>query len=210
VEALGGAVFGLVIGWVAYRMLKTIDNHSVEILITLAMVGGGYALAGLLHTSGPIAMVIAGLFMGNHGRLFGMSDDTRNALDGFWEVVDEILNAVLFVMIGLELLVLAYSGRRLLLGFAAIPLVLAVRFVAVGIPISLLRRVREYVPHTVKLMTWCGVRGGISIALALSLPPSPNRELILSVTYAVVVFSVLVQGLTVAPAVRRALRGSSG
>jgi len=206
VEALGGVVFGLVLGWIAYRMLKTIDNHSVEILITLALVGGGYALAAKLHTSGPIAMVVAGLFMGNHGRFFGMSDDTRNALDGFWEVVDEILNAILFVLIGLELLVLAFSGQRVLLGVATIPLVLVVRFVSVGIPITALRRVREYLPHTVKLMTWCGVRGGISIALALALPASPYRELVLSVTYSVVVFSVLVQGLTVGTAVRSALR----
>jgi CPA1 family monovalent cation:H+ antiporter len=206
VEALGGVVFGLVLGWIAYRMLKTIDNHSVEILITLALVGGGYALAARLHTSGPIAMVVAGLFMGNHGRFFGMSDDTRNALDGFWEVVDEILNAILFVLIGLELLVLAFSGQRVLLGVATIPLVLVVRFVSVGIPITALRRVREYLPHTVKLMTWCGVRGGISIALALALPASPYRELVLSVTYSVVVFSVLVQGLTVGTAVRSALR----
>ena len=205
VEALGGVVFGLVLGWIAYRMLKTIDKHPVEILITVALVSGGYALAGILHTSGPIAMVVAGLFMGNHGRFFGMSDDTREALDGFWEVVDEILNAILFVMIGLELLVLAFSGQRVLLGLATIPLVLVMRFVAVGIPISALRKIRDYLPHTVKLMTWCGVRGGISIALALALPESPYREVILSVTYSVVVFSVLVQGLTVGAAVRGAL-----
>ena len=130
---------------------------------------------------------------------------TRDALDGFWEVVDEILNAILFVMIGLELLVLAFNGQRVLLGLATIPLVLIVRFVAVGIPITALRKIRDYVPHTVKLMTWCGIRGGISIALALALPASPYRELVLSVTYAVVVFSVLVQGLTVGAAVRRAL-----
>ncbi len=207
VEALGGVVVGLILGWLAYRMLKTIDNHAVEILITVALVGGGYALALAIHTSGPIAMVVAGLFMGNHGRFFGMSDDTREALDGFWEVIDEILNAILFVMIGVELLVLAFSGRRLLLGLATIPLVLLVRFIAVGIPISALRSIRDYVPHTVKLMTWCGVRGGISIALALALPASPHRDVVLSVTYAVVVFSVLVQGLTVATAVRRALAG---
>jgi CPA1 family monovalent cation:H+ antiporter len=209
VEALGGIVFGLVLGWIAYRMLKTIDRHPVEILITLALVGGGYALAGKLHTSGPIAMVAAGLFMGNHGRFFGMSEGTRDALDDFWEVVDEILNAILFVMIGLELLVLAFSGKRVLLGLATIPLVLSVRFVSVGIPITMLRKVRDYVPHTVKLMTWCGVRGGISIALALALPASPYRELVLSVTYSVVVFSVLVQGLTVGKAVRRALGQAS-
>ncbi len=209
VEALGGVVFGLILGWIAYRMLKSIDNHAVEILITVALVGGGYALALAVHTSGPIAMVVAGLFMGNHGRFFGMSDDTREALDGFWEVIDEILNAILFVMMGLELLILAFSGKRVLLGIVTIPLVLIVRLIAVGIPISALRRIRDYVPHTVKLMTWCGVRGGISIALALALPASPYREVILSVTYSVVVFSVLVQGLTAGTAVRRAL-GSAG
>jgi CPA1 family monovalent cation:H+ antiporter len=196
-EAVGGALLGLLLGWIAYLMLRTLDNHMVEILITLALVAGGYALAGALHTSGPIAMVAAGLLIGNHGRLFGMSERTRGHLDNFWALIDEILNAMLFVMIGLELLILDLRGIYLLVGLAVIPIMLVVRFTAVGLPISSLRFFRTFPHRTVHLMTWAGVRGGISIALALSLPPFPQRDLILVVTYALVVFSILVQGLTV-------------
>lgn len=201
-EAVGGALVGLVSGYLVYRMLRSVDNYTVEVLLTLALVSGGYALAGVLHTSGPIAMVVAGLFIGNHGRLFGMSDRTRKHLDTFWELVDEILNAMLFVMIGLELLVLELRPAFLLAGVLAIPLVLSARLVSVGLPIAALRGVRTFPPRTVRLMTWGGVRGGISIALALSLPASPWRDLILVATYLVVVFSILVQGLTLGRAVR--------
>jgi CPA1 family monovalent cation:H+ antiporter len=201
-EAVGGVLFGLVLGWLAFLMLKSIDNYIVEVLITLALVAGGYALAGALHTSGPIAMVAAGLFIGNHGRLFGMSDRTRNHLDPFWELIDEILNAMLFVMIGLELLILDLRLVYVLVGLAVIPFLLAIRFTSVGLPISVLRLFRKFRPRTVHLMTWAGVRGGISIALALSLPPFPHRDVVLVVTYAVVVFSILVQGLTVGRAAR--------
>ena len=201
-EAVGGVIYGLALGYVAYRLLKSVDNHTVEILITLSVVSGGYVLADALHTSGPIAMVVAGLLIGNHGRAFAMSDRTRENLDTFWKLIDEILNAVLFVMIGFEVLVLDLDPTFLLVGLLAIPLVLAVRFATVGVPISLLRLVRSFGPRAVSLMTWAGVRGGISIALALSLPASPHRDLILWVTYTVVVFSILVQGLTVGRAVR--------
>jgi CPA1 family monovalent cation:H+ antiporter len=204
-EAIGGLLLGILLGWLAYMMLKSVDNYMVEILITLALVAGGYALAGALHTSGPIAMVSAGLLIGNHGRLFGMSDTTRENLDRFWELIDEILNAMLFVMIGFELLILELRPVYLLAGMAVIPIMLAVRFTSVGLPISTLRFFRTFPPRTVHLMTWAGVRGGISIALALSLPPFPQRDLLLVVTYAVVVFSILVQGLTVGR-VARALR----
>jgi CPA1 family monovalent cation:H+ antiporter len=204
-EAVGGALLGLILGWVIYLMLKSVDNYTVEVMLTLGLVSGGYALAGMLHTSGPIAMVVAGLFIGNHGRLFGMSEQTRAHLDTFWELVDEILNALLFVMIGLELLVLELKPGYLLAGALSIPLVLTSRLVSVGIPVSILRLVRSFLPRTVPLMTWAGVRGGISIALALSLPVSPSRDLILVATYTVVVFSVLVQGLTVGRAVRSAI-----
>jgi CPA1 family monovalent cation:H+ antiporter len=196
-EAVGGAALGLLLGWLTYMMLKSVDNYITEILITLALVAGGYALAGALHTSGPIAMVAAGLLIGNHGRLFGMSDQTREHLDKFWELIDEILNAMLFVMIGFELLLLELRPIYLLVGVAVIPIMLAVRFTSVGLPISSLRFFKSFPPRTVHLMTWAGVRGGISIALALSLPPFPQRELILVVTYVLVVFSILVQGLTV-------------
>ncbi len=203
VEAVGGALYGLVIGYAAYKLLSTVDNYVVEILITLALVAGGYALAEALHTSGPLAMVVAGLIIGNHGRAFGMSERTRIHLDTFWELIDEILNALLFVMVGLEVLILDRQGISLLLGVLAIPIVLGARLVSVGAPIALLSRVRTYPAGTVPMMTWGGVRGGISIALALALPPSPYRDLILLITYTVVIFSILVQGLTIGRVVRR-------
>lgn len=205
-EAVGGIVFGLVAGVITYRMLRGIDDYQVEILLTLALVMGGYALATALHLSGPLAMVAAGLVIGNHGRRFAMSDHTREHLDTFWKLVDEMLNAVLFVMIGLEVLVLSFDVRLLTAGLLAIPLVLAVRFAAVGLGVSLLRRRKTFSPHAVKIMAWGGIRGGISVALALSLPAGPEREVILAVTYTVVVFSILVQGPSVAPLVKKLYR----
>ena len=202
-ETGGGVLFGLAIGWVAYQMLKSVDNYQVEVLITLALVTGGYSLAGHLHVSGPIAIVVTGLLIGNHGRLMAMSQVTCQHLDTFWELVDEILNAVLFVLIGLEILVLPLSGPALLAGIAAIPLVLASRLVSVGVPVSLLRPFREFSPRVVRILTWGGLRGGISVALALSLPEGPARDLFLPVTYAVVVFSVVVQGLTIGRLVKK-------
>lgn len=201
VEALGGAVFGLGLGYLAYRVLRTIDNHVVEILITLALVSGGYYMAGSLHMSGPIAMVTAGLFIGNHGRAFGMTDASRDHLDSFWEVVDEILNALLFTLIGFELLVLELDIRYLGIAALMIPAGLLVRLGCVGVPIGLLGRRRAFPKRIVPLMTWGGIRGGISVALALALPSGAYRDLILFVTYAVVVFSILVQGLTMGRAV---------
>jgi monovalent cation:H+ antiporter, CPA1 family len=201
-EALGGLVFGLLIGWLAYRMLASVDNYQVEILITLALVMGGYTLAGTLHVSGPIAIVVAGLFIGNHGRMFAMSNRTREHLDTFWELVDEILNAVLFVLIGLEVLALEFQNAWLSVGALMIPIVLLSRFISVGVPISLLRYRRGFSPHAVKIITWGGLRGGISVALALSLPSGAERDLIVTVTYTVVVFSILVQGLSVGRLIR--------
>ncbi len=203
VEAVGGALFGFAIGWLTYRMLKQVNNYQVEILITLALVMGGYALADALGLSGPIAMVVAGLLIGNHGRVLAMSATTRNHLDTFWELVDEILNAVLFVLIGLEVLVLTFTQQYLLAGLLAIPVVLSARFISVGIPIGLLRPLRNFSPHAVKILTWGGLRGGISVALALSLPPVPARDVIVAMTYIVVVFSILVQGLTIGRLVER-------
>ncbi len=208
-EALGGAVFGLAVGYLAYRMLKGVDNYSVEVLITLALVAGGYALADHLHLSGPIAIVVAGLLIGNHGRLLAMSSATREHLDTFWELIDETLNAVLFVLIGLEVLVLTFTPRLLLAGALMIPLVLFARFVSVGLPVRLLGRLREFSPHAIPVLTWGGLRGGISVALALSIPAGPERPVILAVTYVVVVFSILVQGLTVGR-LARAAGGASG
>jgi CPA1 family monovalent cation:H+ antiporter len=202
-EAIGGGVLGLLLGWLAYRMLQQVDNYQVEVLITLALVMGGYALAGALHLSGPIAMVVAGLLIGNHGRRLAMSDTTREHLDTFWELVDEVLNAVLFVLIGLEVLVLSFSGNTWLAAALLIPVVLLSRFVSVGIPVSLLRLRLQFTPGAVRVLTWGGLRGGISVALALSLPFGVERDVILTVTYAVVIFSIVVQGLTIGHVVNK-------
>jgi CPA1 family monovalent cation:H+ antiporter len=200
-EAIGGILFGLVIGAIAYQMLKSVDNYQVEVLITLALVMGGYALASAVHVSGPIAVVVAGLLIGNHGRLLAMSDHTREHLDTFWELVDEVLNAVLFVLIGLEVLVLQFEVEYLLAALVMIPGVLLARFISVGIPVTLMRRFRSFTPGVIQVLTWGGLRGGISVALALSLPLGSEREVILATTYAVVVFSVVVQGLTISKVV---------
>ncbi|UCH20631.1 MAG: sodium:proton antiporter [Deltaproteobacteria bacterium] len=196
-EAVGGVAFGLAVGAVAYWMLKTVDNYQVEVLITLALVTGGFALADALDISGPIAIVVAGLLIGNHGRLLAMSNRTREHLDTFWELVDEVLNAVLFVLIGLEVLVLTFNRMYFIAGLLLIPLLLIARFLSVGFPVVILRLLRSFSPNVVKILTWGGLRGGISVALALSLPPGKNREIILAITYVIVVFSIIVQGLTI-------------
>jgi len=213
VEAVGGAVFGFGIGFLVYLMLASVDNYQVEILLSLALVTGGYALAEVLHISGPIAMVVAGLLIGNHGRSFAMSETTRRHLDTFWELVDEILNAVLFVLLGLEVLILSFTGHYVLAGLLAIPATLVARFISVGLAVAVLRPVRSFTPHAVKMMTWGGLRGGISVALALYLSRflgaedggqlAVTRDLILFMTYAVVIFSIVVQGLTIGRQARR-------
>lgn len=197
VEVFGGIAFGAILGYIGYRLLKSIDNYQIEVLITLAMVTGGYALANSLHTSGPLAMVVAGLMIGNRGRSLAMSDTTRKHLDLFWELVDEVLNALLFAIIGLEVLVIAFTGKTLLLGLIAIPLVLLARFIAVAIPLTALRPFRAFSPGALPMLTWGGLRGGISVALALALPESSGRSLFLTLTYVVVIFSISVQGMTI-------------
>jgi len=201
-EALGGLLFGLLTGGIAYLMLRRVDNYQVEVLITLALASGSYAAAENLHISAPITVVVAGLLMGNQGREGAMSQLTRQHLDNFWELVDEILNAVLFVLIGLEVLVLTLNAEYLIAGLLAIPLVLLARAISAGLPIAVMRRFRSFSPGVVTILTWGGLRGGISVALALSLPPGEIRDLLVTVTYCVVVFSILVQGLTLGPVVR--------
>ncbi|MEA3413693.1 MAG: sodium:proton antiporter [Pseudomonadota bacterium] len=201
-EALGGALFGLALGGVAYYLLKQSDDYQLEVLITLATVMGGYSLATAIHVSGPIAVVIAGLLVGNHGRLYAMSNESRANLDTFWELLDETLNAILFVLMGLELLVLTYDGRYLLAALLIIPVTLLARFITVGTLVGLFRFARPFAAGVVKILTWGGLRGGVSVALALSLPPSPERDVIVAVTYVVVVFSVIVQGLSVGHLIR--------
>lgn len=202
-EALGGVIFGFVIGGITYAMLKRVDNYQVEILLTLALVTGGYAMAEVLHVSAPIAIVVAGLLIGNHGRLLAMSEITVERLDTFWELIDEILNAVLFVLIGLEILVITFGAHLLIAGVLSIFIVLIARFISVGVPILFIRKFRELTPGVIKILTWGGLRGGISVALALSLPASAERETILAITYCVVVFSILVQGLTIGRLIKR-------
>lgn len=208
-EAIGGVVFGLVTGYITYYMLKSIDNYQVEILISLALVTGGYALGERIHISAPIAMVVAGLLIGNHGRRFAMSNKTREHLDTFWELLDEILNAVLFVLIGLEVLVLTINKHYLMAGLIAIPVVILARWISVAVPLTLMHYQQKFAPHSIKILTWGGLRGGISVALALSLSDIVGKtdefafEAILMMTYMVVIFSILVQGLTIGPLVKK-------
>ena len=201
-EAIGGALFGLVIGYITFRMLASIDNYQVEVLLTLGLVLGGYALASALHISGPIAIVVAGLLIGNKGRKYAMSDKTREHLDNFWELIDEILNAMLFVLIGLEVLILTFNTEYLLAGVIMVPVVLIIRFISVGVPVSLMKLRHSFTPKIVRILTWGGLRGGISIALVLTLPHGEYREALLMITYVIVVFSILVQGMTVGKLVR--------
>jgi CPA1 family monovalent cation:H+ antiporter len=202
-EVFGGIFLGIALGYVTYWALRTIDNYKVEVLITLALVMGGTALAASLHTSAPLAIVVAGLIVGAKARQMGMSDETRDYLDKFWELLDEVLNAILFVLIGLEMLVLHITRTTLLIGVITIVVVLIGRWMSVGIPLGLLRRWYHFDRPTLRILTWGGLRGGISVALALSLPETMPRDLIVGITYVVVIFSIIVQGLTLGPLVKR-------
>lgn len=196
VEALGGAVLGLLTGYVAYRAMRAIDSYPLETLISLAVAAGTYAGAARLHMSGPIAVVVAGILIGNRGPQDAMSDLTQRYVFGFWQLVDEILNSVLFLLIGLEVLVVGFDPAFAWLSLSSIPLVLLARFLAVAIPVAILRTRQSFAAGTVPVLTWGGLRGGISIALALSLPDVPEKPALLAATYAVVVFTIVVQGLS--------------
>ena len=196
-ETVGGAAFGLLVGWVCYHLVKSIDDYHVEVLLTLALVMGGYAAALAMHISGPIAIVVAGLLIGNQGRTFAMTDRTRENLDTFWELIDEILNALLFMLIGLEVIVMSLNGDSVIVGVIMFLVVLTARFIAVGIPVSLLKLKQSFHPHVISILTWGGIRGGISVALALSLPQGQERDIIVAITYVIVIMSVVLQGLTI-------------
>ncbi|MFZ0456606.1 MAG: sodium:proton antiporter [Ignavibacteriaceae bacterium] len=201
-EAGGGIILGSLVGYLGYILLKSIDNYKVEVLITLALVTGGYSMAELLQVSGPLAMVAAGIITGNTGKKYAMSDTTQNYIDKFWEMIDEILNALLFILIGFEILVIKINPY-FLVGLFAIGALLVARFISVGIPIALLKFKRGFVKHSIWILTWGGLRGGISVALALSLQNNMYKNFIVSITYIIVLFSIIVQGLTVGKLVKK-------
>lgn len=202
-QAAGGAIFGLATGWIACRTMASIDDHIVEILISLAVCAATYALCHRLHMSGPIAVVVAGLMIGSRGAEMAMSAKVREYMFSFWEVIDEILNSVLFLLIGLEVLVIHFDASHALIVAAAIPIALVGRLVSVSLPIALLSFLRTFSSGSIAILTWGGLRGGVSVALALSLPDGGAKPIILTATYAVVIFSIVVQGLTVKQVVRR-------
>jgi CPA1 family monovalent cation:H+ antiporter len=204
-EAGGGLLFGMVLGYVTFRLLKSVDNYQVEVLLTLAAVTGGYALASRLHVSGPLAMVVAGLMIGNHGRALAMSDTTRRYVDMFWELIDEILNATLFVLIGMEVLLVVFSFHELVAASLAVAVTLLARLITVGLPVAMLPGAFNLPDGSWKVLTWGGLRGGISVALALSLPAGPERNTLVALTYSVVVFSILAQGLSIGYVTRKGI-----
>ena len=202
-ETGGGLLLGTLLGYAGFLLLRSIDHYQVEVMITLAIVTGGYLLADRLDISGPLAMVVAGLITGSKSRVEVMSQITRDYIDKFWEMIDEFLNAILFLLIGLEMLILPFNQLYLLLGLLSIPIALAARYLSVWLPISMLRSRTAFERNTIAILTWGGLRGGISVALALSIPTGMHGQLFISITYIIVLFSIIVQGLTIGKVARR-------
>jgi len=207
VEVIGGIALGLFLGWITFRLLKSIDNYDIEVIITIALVMGGTVIAQKLHLSAPLAMVTAGLIVGHDTiREASMSTVTEQYVDKFWELVDVLLNTILFVMIGMEILILTFDHNYILAGILTIPLLLFARYLSLMLPIKIFAKKLNFVPRTNVIMTWGGLRGGISIALALSLTPEMHRELFLVITYIVVVFSIIIQGLTLGKLIKKIIK----
>jgi len=206
-EVIGGIVLGLILGWITYRLMKSIDDYDIEVIITLATVMAGTVIAHKFHLSAPLAMVTAGLIVGNDTvRGSAMSKITESYVDKFWELIDILLNTILFVLIGMELLVLTFEMEYLIAGLISIPTILVCRYLSLLIPVNLFKKKLDFVPNTNLIMTWGGLRGGISIALALGLTQEMHRDLFLVITYVVVVFSIVIQGLTVGKLVKKLQR----
>lgn len=205
-EVIGGVLLGLALGLIAYGAMRSLEEPNLEILFSMALVMTISFVAAKLHTSAPLGCVVAGLFIGNHGRRLAMDAESRQALDLVWSFVDEALNAVLFLLVGLEVLAVSLVGRHVVAALLFIPLALAARFVSVGAPVAVMRWRREFPPGAIRVLTWGGLKGGISVALALSLPPFPGRSAVLTATYAVVIFSIIVQGLSMRRVVRSVSR----
>tara|TARA_B100000530_G_scaffold336870_1_gene293168 strand:+ start:3574 stop:4827 length:1254 start_codon:yes stop_codon:yes gene_type:complete len=205
-EALGGVLLGLATGIVAYLAIKSIDEHNLEVLITLALVTITYSVATAIHISGPIAVVVSGLLIGNQGKNFAMSKTTRDHLFKFWSLTDEVLNSILFLLIGLQVITITFNSSISLAMVAAIPIALVARFLSVAIPIKCLSNLKEFTKGAIPILTWGGLRGGISVALALSLPSVQGKELILAMTYGIVIFSIIVQGLTMSSIIKRFIK----
>ena len=202
-EAFGGALLGIIAGYLTFLLLRSMDDYVLEVIATLALVMGAYSIALNLHISGPIAMVVAGVFIGNTGRQFAMSEKTREHVTEFWHLIDEILNAALFVLIGFEVIVLSADLNILSLSVICVIIAVLARLIAVSLPLNLLNPIIAKEKGEILILTWAGLRGGISIALALSLPDSEIKPIILTATYAVVVFSILIQGLTIESLIKR-------
>jgi Na+:H+ antiporter len=207
-EVFGGLGLGLLMGWLGFQLMRTIDHYETEVMLTLALVMGIYTMAHYVHFSGPLAVVVAGIYIGNKSPKIAWSSITQNYVDKFWELLDVMLNAILFVLIGFELLIISIDGDYILFGLIAIPLTLLARYLALVGPIAIFKKKLEFLPKTDLIMTWAGIRGGISIALALSLTTDMHRELFITVTYIIVVFSIIFQGLSIGPLIRKILKSS--
>ncbi|WP_069298960.1 cation:proton antiporter [Neptunicoccus sediminis] len=202
-EAFGGAALGGILGYLTFAVMRRIDDYPLEVLLSLGLAFGGYQLATYFHLSGPIFAVVAGLFIGDVGVKYGMSDETRKYLDAFWSLIDEILNAILFLLIGVEVFAVAFNVSALWAGLFAIGVALTARLVAVAVPVLMLKPFKTFPRDVIPIMTWGGLKGGISVALVLTLPDTEWKPLLLSMTYMVVLFSIIIQGLTIAPLARR-------